>query len=174
MIYLDQSVNVVIVNIMGNTCGCEITVVNRQGDKGDKGDRGLSAYDVAVLNGFVGTEQEWLNTIGEQPLNWTSFPLINGWTANTPVFFAVRNNILYLRGSILHTTLTVGTSVFWDSATVAVPSTTSITQGMGFENVTSLVVRIQLLGDGTVKYQGPDVANVLLDLETATPIKLYL
>lgn len=29
-----------------------------------KGERGYSAYEVAVLNGFVGTEQDWLATLG--------------------------------------------------------------------------------------------------------------
>lgn len=29
------------------------------------GMRGLSAYDIAVQNGFVGTEQEWLLSLGE-------------------------------------------------------------------------------------------------------------
>jgi len=28
--------------------------------KGDKGDQGLSAYQVAQINGFTGTEEEWL------------------------------------------------------------------------------------------------------------------
>lgn len=31
--------------------------------KGDKGDQGLSAYEVAVKNGYVGTEQEWLESL---------------------------------------------------------------------------------------------------------------
>lgn len=31
-----------------------------KGEKGDKGDRGKSAYQIAVDNGFSGTEQEWL------------------------------------------------------------------------------------------------------------------
>ena len=31
-----------------------------QGAKGDRGDPGLSAYDLAVQNGFVGTVKEWL------------------------------------------------------------------------------------------------------------------
>lgn len=34
-----------------------------KGDKGDKGDDGLSAYEVAVENGFVGTEQQWLESL---------------------------------------------------------------------------------------------------------------
>lgn len=32
-----------------------------KGDKGEKGDTGKSAYELAVENGFVGTEQEWLD-----------------------------------------------------------------------------------------------------------------
>lgn len=31
-----------------------------KGDKGDKGDQGPSAYEIAVANGFSGTETEWL------------------------------------------------------------------------------------------------------------------
>ncbi|BAQ65551.1 hypothetical protein [Geminocystis sp. NIES-3709] len=33
-----------------------------KGDKGDDGENGLSAYQEAVENGFVGTEEEWLNS----------------------------------------------------------------------------------------------------------------
>lgn len=33
------------------------------GKTGDKGDRGLSAYEVAMANGFVGTETEWLESL---------------------------------------------------------------------------------------------------------------
>jgi len=35
--------------------------IGPQGDKGDKGDRGYSAYEVAVQNGYQGTEEEWTN-----------------------------------------------------------------------------------------------------------------
>lgn len=34
-----------------------------KGDKGDKGQDGLSAYQVAVKNGFKGTETEWLQSL---------------------------------------------------------------------------------------------------------------
>ena len=41
-----------------------------QGDKGEKGEAGKSAYDIAVENGFTGTEVEWLELLkgekGEQ------------------------------------------------------------------------------------------------------------
>ena len=34
-----------------------------KGDKGDKGEQGDSAYQVALNNGFEGTEQEWLESL---------------------------------------------------------------------------------------------------------------
>ena len=48
------------------------TVAGEKGDKGDKGDTGTdgqngkSAYQVAVDNGFVGTEQQWLASLEGQ------------------------------------------------------------------------------------------------------------
>lgn len=48
------------------------TVAGEKGDKGDKGDTGndgadgKSAYQVAVDNGFVGTEQQWLASLEGQ------------------------------------------------------------------------------------------------------------
>ena len=48
------------------------TVAGEKGDKGDKGDAGTdgqdgkSAYQVAVDNGFVGTEQQWLASLKGQ------------------------------------------------------------------------------------------------------------
>lgn len=39
--------------------------------KGDEGDEGKSAYRVAVDNGFVGTEEEWLESLhGGASLTW--------------------------------------------------------------------------------------------------------
>ena len=53
-----------------STCGnVEVEVVEvtadfrEKGEKGDKGDDGDSAYQVAVKNGFTGTEQEWLDSL---------------------------------------------------------------------------------------------------------------
>ncbi len=34
-----------------------------KGDKGDKGERGFSAYEIAVQQGFEGTEAEWLEAL---------------------------------------------------------------------------------------------------------------
>lgn len=38
-----------------------------KGEKGDKGDDGASAYEVAVDNGFVGTESQWLASLKGDP-----------------------------------------------------------------------------------------------------------
>ena len=35
--------------------------------KGEKGERGYSAYEIALLNGFVGTEAEWLASLRPSP-----------------------------------------------------------------------------------------------------------
>lgn len=35
----------------------------KDGDKGDKGDNGLTAYEIALVNGFSGTVQAWLETL---------------------------------------------------------------------------------------------------------------
>jgi len=46
--------------------GTELTVIDRNGVSSSvdtKGDKGLSAYEVAVENGFVGTEAEWLASL---------------------------------------------------------------------------------------------------------------
>lgn len=34
-----------------------------KGEKGDKGDNGLSAYELAVADGFKGTQEEWLSSL---------------------------------------------------------------------------------------------------------------
>jgi hypothetical protein len=60
-----------------------------------KGERGYSAYEVAVRNGFIGTEQDWLATLGtashftEESIihtstaNQTSFSLPDSYTSNS-------------------------------------------------------------------------------------------
>ena len=59
--------------VWSETTSSWVNVGNIKGEKGDKGDRGLtgkSAYQEAVDNGFIGTEQEWLASLkgdkGEQ------------------------------------------------------------------------------------------------------------
>lgn len=44
------------------------------GQDGAKGDKGLSAYEIALINGFVGTEVEWLASLGSSGNSGGSFP----------------------------------------------------------------------------------------------------
>lgn len=48
------------------------------GRKGLTGDKGLSAYEVAVANGFVGTEAEWLNSLKGGGTGSSSVTSVNG------------------------------------------------------------------------------------------------
>lgn len=71
------------------------TDVNLRGSLGFKGERGFSAYEVAVQNGFIGSEQDWLATLGtsshfnEESLihisttGQTSFDLPSNYTSNS-------------------------------------------------------------------------------------------
>ena len=66
-----------------------------RGVLGFKGDTGLSAYELALKNGFVGTEKDWLATLGtsshfnEESIIYTStagqtsFNLPNSYTSNS-------------------------------------------------------------------------------------------
>ncbi len=38
--------------------------INLRGALGWKGERGYSAYEIAIQNGYIGTEQDWLATLG--------------------------------------------------------------------------------------------------------------
>jgi hypothetical protein len=124
-----------------NCSKCKITVVSKRGLTGDYA----------------------------PPLRWLPFTLINGWEVDSPIFYAVSNGILYLRGTIYHSTLTSFTQVFWD----AVPADTVGQNGMVYENVAGIVVKLSLLTDNTLAYSGPNNASVYLDLNTSTPIRLY-
>lgn len=39
------------------------SIVGVPGPKGAEGAKGASAYDIAVSNGFIGTEEEWLESL---------------------------------------------------------------------------------------------------------------
>lgn len=42
-------------------------VIGSPGEDGEDGADGLSAYQIAVANGFVGTESEWLDSLKGEP-----------------------------------------------------------------------------------------------------------
>lgn len=55
--------------------GLDTEVVELEGDMyvGVKGDDGKSAYQVAVDNGFQGTEEEWLASLKGEPFTYSDF-----------------------------------------------------------------------------------------------------
>ena len=57
-----------------------------KGVLGFKGERGYSAYEIAVQNGFKGTEQDWLATIGQASIFDTNRTLYTTTTANETTF----------------------------------------------------------------------------------------
>jgi len=52
------------------------------GAPGQQGTTGASAYDIAVANGFVGTEQEWLNSLGSSTYVHDQSSASSVWTIN--------------------------------------------------------------------------------------------
>lgn len=46
----------------GDTGG--IGVTGERGLQGERGEQGLSAYQVALITGYIGTEQEWITSLG--------------------------------------------------------------------------------------------------------------
>lgn len=57
-----------------------------KGVLGFKGERGYSAYEIAVKEGFKGTEHDWLATIGQTSVFDTNRTLYTTTTANESIF----------------------------------------------------------------------------------------
>lgn len=54
-----------------------IAPAGADGETGSTGPQGLSAYDIAINNGFVGSQQDWLNSlIGSKGQNGVTKSLI--------------------------------------------------------------------------------------------------
>lgn len=70
--------------------------------KGDEGDEGKSAYEVAVDNGFIGTEEEWLESLhGGASLTWID--LCTGYSEIPVVIDDGANYTTYLYSYITET-----------------------------------------------------------------------
>ena len=62
----DETVTLTMSNGFSLTFSLGDSIISSKGDtgsKGDKGINGLSAYDLAVLQGYTGTESEWRNSL---------------------------------------------------------------------------------------------------------------
>lgn len=85
------------------TATSEQNVFNVTVSKGPKGDPGKSAYEVAVDNGFVGTEQEWLDSL-EGPAGTTDYnELDNRPTLGTAAAAAVEDFATAAQGLLADT-----------------------------------------------------------------------
>lgn len=69
-----------------------------QGDTGEQGPVGLSAYEVAVMDGFVGTEEQWLDSlVGPQGTSGGSYHHVQNSTSNT---WVIVHNLGYEPGGV--------------------------------------------------------------------------
>lgn len=105
-------------------------------------------------------------------LNWIAFPLLNGWVAtgggvDAPMY-AIRNELLYLRGQIFHTTFTLAkkdiTNVFGGQLRTI--------DTMSFEKNLSQTVLMRLNMSGILSYEGPNNPNVYLVLDSIPLIRI--
>jgi hypothetical protein len=64
----------------------EINRLDTRRIPGPQGYTGLSAYQQAQLEGFTGTEEEWLDSLKATPPVDTSFTVVGGTTGTQPTF----------------------------------------------------------------------------------------
>ena len=86
-----------------------------------KGERGYSAYEIAVQNGFKGTEEEWLEQIGFEEIN-AKLP------ANVKNFGAVGDGVTDDTVAI-QTALETGGNIHFPSGTYLITSSITISNG---------------------------------------------
>lgn len=98
------------------------SITGSGGGDGTPGPQGLSAYDVAVNNGFNGTEQEWLDSLG----GGESGP--KTWTAPNEASYSIHQAHggieVYLDQPLSHgdSVMIIGNAINASSITVSVPS----------------------------------------------------
>lgn len=63
-----------------------------KGKLGWKGERGYSAYEIAVQNGFIGSEQDWLDTIGCPISSTITSESTNGTCAGSKAVYDLLEN----------------------------------------------------------------------------------
>ena len=87
----------------------EVTKTGQQGVEGPQGVDGLSAYQVAVNNGYTGTEQQWVNSFIPVAYVHTQSSASNLWTINhnlgiKPSIYIYSDGGLKMEGDVLPTT----------------------------------------------------------------------
>lgn len=70
--------------VQDDTDDDSLRVDEGEGPRGPRGFDGMSAYDVAVMNGFVGTEEEWLASLEGPPGPAGTAPQSFHWQQDDP------------------------------------------------------------------------------------------
>ncbi len=113
------------------------------GKDGSNGKDGLSAYQIAVQNGYVGTQSQWLLSLkGAQGNNGVDGS--NGWSPNFRVVARGEDSVLQLYD--------------WIGGTGTKPTTTGYLSGTGV--VSNIDLALDLRGAKGEKGDSGDVANV--------------
>ena len=151
----------------------ELFVENSVGPEGPQGDPGASAYEIAVANGFVGTEEEWLASLIASPpteniivaVGDETTPLTTGTgkvTFRMPYAFTVtgvRASLTTAQGSgsiftvdineggasILSTKLTIDNT----EKTSTTAATASVISDVNLADDAEITIDIDQIGDGT-------------------------
>lgn len=115
---------------------------------GAKGDQGLSAYEVAVENGFTGTEEEWLDSLKAESLpsggtagqvlskidssdynvEWSNLPEQADFTSS--VKHQVKAGVALTKGEAVYVTSADGTNMIVGKASNSSEATSSKTMGL--------------------------------------------
>lgn len=102
-----------------------------------KGERGFSAYDIAVKNGFKGTEQEWLETLGVNISNVIDKDSTNATVPSSKAVydFAVYDfiNTIYPVGSIYMSVSGTNPSVLFGGTWEQIKDTFLLSAGDEYE-----------------------------------------
>ena len=70
---LDEASHEITVSFSDGTSQMIGVIPTAKGEKGDPGNNGKSAYEIAVQNGYSGTETEWLETLKGTNIDMTEY-----------------------------------------------------------------------------------------------------
>ena len=86
-------------------------------------------------------------------------------------FYAIdaAKGLMYMRGKILHSTLTLFNRVFWEDAPLqSVTTDTAI-----WDNVSAAMAKLRLFTNNTMSYEGPNNPTALIVFDSVPVIRLY-
>jgi microcystin-dependent protein len=142
---------------------------NLKGTLGYKGERGYSAYETAVQNGFEGTIQEWLDTLGTLEPNSVEFKsnkttevndtsTDNQYPSAKATYDAIQQQAFTYSGD----TLPIGATIEWFSDTI--PSNWLLLNGQAisrtdFAELFTLYGTTFGVGNGSTTFNIPDMRD---------------